>query len=150
MANLDTDNFSRHLPLPEHLCTIFVILPNYTGESKEKWWQRLVTTFMGWSHSVTISHAIHEELLFSEASPSRKGTLKKKNPYTDLFSRFGWYTDDFFVLGTDKWRAMRIYNHIWGASEQTGLPPIPSKIKWPLKKEVKILGIEIDKNGEFE
>lgn len=76
---------------------------------------------------------------------------KERNFWTNLKFLFGWYIDDFFFFVTDKYRVMRIYDHVCGALERAGLPPKPLKSKGPHEnKEVTILGIEFDKMGSPE
>lgn len=128
VGNVDIDIFSHHLRLTEHLRTFFGLPPIHTEKTK-RWWPRLVTVPMRWSHSVTISQARHGygELLFFGTSLGKKDELKEENSQTNLKCRCSRYIDDFFVLGTDKRKVMWTYDRVWGAFEQAGLTPKPSK-----------------------
>lgn len=106
---------------------------------------------MGWPYSVTISQAIHGELLFSEASLSEKDEVKEGKLQINMKFRFGRYINSFFVLGSDRRKVMRTYGRVWGAVKRTGLPLNPSKSEQPHKsEEVTILGLEFDKKGSLE
>lgn len=64
-------------------------------------------------HSLTISQAIHGEILFSEASLKEKHELKEENSKTDLSCRLGRYIDNLLVPGTEMKKVMCAYNGVW-------------------------------------
>lgn len=109
-------------------------------------WYRLVIVLIGWSSTVTISHTINENHLFTAASLIKKEKLKENNSPTDRTCRLSRYIRDLFVLWTDNWKVIRTYNRVWRAFGRAGLPPKPLKWKRPHKnKELTIFRIEVDK-----
>lgn len=153
VGKLDIDKFYNRLRLPEHLLPYFGLPPIYLEKNghEKKWWPRLRTVPMGWSHSVTISQAVHGEPSFSDASLSEKSKIKEGNSRTDVACRFGRYIDDFFVFGTNKRNVMRTYDKVWSAFEQTGLPPKRTNCERQQKKtSTTILGIEFNSKGSLE
>jgi len=104
---------------------------------------------MGWSHSVTISQAIHGEILYGRAGLNKELEITGGNSNSDLRCRFGRYIDDFFVFGTDGEEVERVYNEVYRKFEECGLPPKASKCQAPSPETTSILGIEISPNGEL-
>lgn len=106
VRKLDVANFYHRLRLPEHLHAFFGLPPICIGENGEKWYPRLATVPIGWSHSVKILQAVHGELLFFELSLDERHEVKEGSLSTNLKCHFGRYIDDFFVFRTDKRRVM--------------------------------------------
>lgn len=69
--------------------------------------------------------------MFSAASLNENNEIKERSSRTNTACRFRRYIDDFFVLGTNKKKVMKTYEHVSSAFGRTGLPPKPSKRESP-------------------
>lgn len=69
----------------------------------------LVTTPIGWSHSVNVSKAKQIKVLFSEWSTDGKSEVKELISDADLKYHFSRYNDNFFVTGKNKCEVMSTY-----------------------------------------
>ena len=145
VAKSDMDNFYHRLRMPKWLRQYFG-LPQVTLEG-EQWWPIVRVLPMGWSHSVYVGQAVHEQLLKGVGIPNEEKVGLGRHVGT---FKFGAYIDDYFSLGTDKNEANKWLERVVEACQRAGIPAKEGKVIKAGESEVTpVLGIEIHRGGSL-
>ena len=143
----DMDNCYHRLRMPEFLHQYFG-LPPVTGDGR-KMWPVVRVLPMGWSHSVYISQAIHEELVRGAGLDARDSFHHSESVEVGGM-RHGEYIDDFFALGSDRELLASSLDRVMEAGRRSGLPPKESKKVGPGEMgETVVLGVSISEEGHI-
>ena len=104
---------------------------------------------MGWSHSVYISQAIHEELVRGACLDARDSFHQSESVEVEGM-RHGEYIDDFFALGSDRELLASSLKRVMETGGRSGLTPKESKKVGPGEMgETVVLGVSISEEGHI-
>ena len=141
-AKSDMDNFYHRLRLPRWVTTYFGLPPiDVDGIRK---WPVVMTVPMGWSHSVVVAQAIHQEVLRRCGIPKE---LSVREGVEVGEYRYGAYIDDYFSLGTNASIARRELDKVVAKCEELGIPAKEGKVEGPEMTTMTILGFEFTREG---
>ena len=104
---------------------------------------------MGWSHSVFIGQAVHEELVRPGGLILAK-SFQKGERINLRETMHGEYIDDFFTLGPDQEEANKMLARVIKVCTLAGVPAKPTTItKAGTVMEERIFGIIVHKSGRL-
>lgn len=152
VAKVDLDNFYHRLRLPDWLRPYFALPPVLSDElglqerfgPGVKIFPVCTTLPMGWSHSVRVAQAVHENILNMY---TRLSSCDRISFTTDLLLnrlRHQVYVDDLILYGPDKDDLIAAQDEYLSVVQSKGLPAKMSKVVRPTADAVECLGLEAD------
>lgn len=150
VAKVDLDNYYHRLTLPEWLRPYFALPAVRAGDvgvgelyGDDSMVHPCCNTLpMGWSHSVYLAQAAHENLLDTETRLSRADRIHDRA--TDLNvdrARHQLYIDDLNLFGPDPEVLTELQNEYIDAARRKGLPVKPSKVVKASTDGVECVGL---------
>ena len=144
----DLSNFYHHLALPEWLqpyfCLVGLPLSDLGLPGSGLIYPMLVTTPMGWSHSVLLAQEAHQHTLYSSGTLLREHNLLNSGLQIGSQPLHGIYIDDFFGLCLDPEALNNTLDAVIAAYQRRGFIVKFSKVVRATADGVKVLGIHID------
>lgn len=149
VAKVDLDNFYHRLLLPSWLRPYFALPPLRKcdvglGDSTELVYPCCATLPMGWSHSVYIAQAIHENILNQSPHFPPSDRLNRDNDLLLNRVRHQVYIDDLNIFGSDEHKIRQIQDNYIDQVTSLGLVVKNSKLVRPSADGVECVGIEIN------
>lgn len=152
VAKVDLDNFYHRLKLPVSLRPYFALPPVRAcdvGLGSEFGSDTLVhpccvTLPMGWSHSVLLAQAAHEEFLTTRTDLQVRDRITLDTDGRCDRVRHQVYIDDLILFGHDEAEVRRRQDSYVEAITSLGLVVKPSKIVRPSRLGVECLGLVVN------
>jgi hypothetical protein len=151
IAKIDLDNFYHRLRLPNWLRPYFALPPVHKcdvglSDSTELIYPCCTTLPMGWSHSVFIAQAIHENILNQSPHFPLCDRLNRQNDLLLNRVRHQVYIDDLNIFGSNGAELCKIQQDYTTQVTQLGFVVKESKVVLPSATGVECVGIEINGN----
>ena len=149
VGKTDIDNFYHRLLLPEWMWPYFALPAVSSAAIGLPGPDRLVypccrTLPMGWSHSVFVAQAAHENFLITKAGFSVSDFLTSDSDSNLDRARLQIYIDDALFFGLDRECVVACQDRYVAALTAIDLPPKPSKVVRPTCSPVECIGLEVD------
>lgn len=150
-AKGDLDNFYHRMRLPPSYWPIFALPPLRAGDvgavgfpPDTTVWPCCTTLPMGWSHSVYLAQAAHEQVILSHTGLRPADRITPHNDFAINRLRWAFYLDDIFLFGPDP-AAIDVELVKWEAgATASGVPPKPTKTVRPTFSPIECIGIQVD------
>lgn len=150
VAKIDLDNFYHRLLLPDWMPPFFALPAVRAGDVGAPGFPADATVYpccrtlpMGFSHSVDLAQAAHENFLTTKTSLAPADRITPHNDFRVDRIRHQVYIDDVNILGHDKERVRRAQDEYIEAVRARGFPVKESKIVRPSCDGVECVGLEV-------